>query len=127
MAQGRKASPEISKTLERWRKPLLICGIGAGLLEIAMTPFVGRWWSGYSLVSQTPSELSAIGAPTRLLRISLSVVYDALMIAFGWVVWRSFLSNRALRAVGLLLIVQTAFGVFWPPMHQRSVLAAAAR
>ena len=38
-------------------------------------------------------------------------------------VWKSA-PNRALRIVGALLFTQTVFGVFWPPMHQRAVLAA---
>jgi hypothetical protein len=51
-------------------------------------------------------------------------VYAALMMAFGWIVWTSAPPNRALRVVGALLMVSTVFGQFWPPMHQRAVLAA---
>jgi hypothetical protein len=111
-------------TLERWRKPLLSCGIAAALLYVAMTLFVGLGWAGYSVVSQTPSELSAIGAPTRPVWILLGGIYDALMIAFAWIVWKSAPSNRALRVVGMLLMTQSVLGAFWPPMHQRAVLAA---
>jgi hypothetical protein len=68
--------------------------------------------------------LSAIGAPTRTLWIRLGAVYGVLMIAFGWIVRASAPPNRALRRVGALLMAQTAFGQFWPPMHQRAVLAA---
>jgi len=32
--------------------------------------------------------------------------------------------NRALRVVGALIVAQSVFGYFWPPMHQRAVLAA---
>jgi hypothetical protein len=53
----------------------------------------------------------------------LGVVYAVLMVGFGWIVWRSA-PNRALRVVGALLMVHTVFGQFWPPMHQRAVLAA---
>jgi hypothetical membrane protein len=113
-----------SATLRRWRQPLLGCGIAAALLYVAMTLFVGLLWEGYSVTSQTPSELSAIGAPTRLLWIPLGVVYAALMTLFGWIVWKTAPPNRALRAVGGLLIAQSVFGAFWPPMHQRAVLAA---
>jgi hypothetical protein len=89
-----------------------------------MTLFVGLLWEGYSVVSGVPSELAAIGAPTRLLWIRLGGVYAVLMVAFGWIVWTSAPSNRALRIVGALLIADTVFGQFWPPMHQRAVLAA---
>ena len=39
-------------------------------------------------------------------------------------VWTSAPPNRALRVAGALLIAHTVFGQFWPPMHQRAVLAA---
>ena len=109
---------------ERWRQALLACGILAPVLYVAMTLFVGLLWEGYSVVSRVPSELSAIGAPTRPLWIWLGMVYAVLMIAFGWIVWTSAPPNRALRVAGALLMAHTVFGQFWPPMHQRAVLAA---
>jgi hypothetical protein len=54
----------------------------------------------------------------------LGAVYAVLMVAFGSMVWKSAPPNRALRVVGALLIAHTIFGQFWPPMHQRAVLAA---
>ena len=54
----------------------------------------------------------------------LGVVYAVLMMTFGWVVWMLAAPNRALRVVGALLMAHTVFGQFWPPMHQREVLAA---
>lgn len=109
---------------ERRRRALLFCGILAPVLYVAMTLFVGLLWQGYSVVSHVPSELSAIGAPTRLLWMWLGIVYGVLMVAFGWIVWKSAPPNRALRVVGALLMAHTIFGQFWPPMHQRAVLAA---
>jgi len=113
---------------ERWRRSLLACGILASVLYVAMTLFVGLWWEGYSIVSGVPSELSAIGAPTRQLWIWLGVVYAVLMVGFGWIVWRSAPPNRALRVVGALLMTHTVFGQFgrpctsarcWPPAAAR--------
>ena len=49
------------------RKALLVCGILSSLLYVAMTVFVAMRWEGHSSASQTISELSAIGAPTRSL------------------------------------------------------------
>ena len=118
------ASAEPGAAVDRWRNALLSCGILASVLYVAMTLFVGLLWEGYSVASNVPSELSAIGAPTRTLWILLGTVYGVLMIAFGWIVWASAPPNRALRAVGALLVAQTASGQFWPPMHQRAVLAA---
>ena len=103
---------------------MLTCGILAPVLYVAMTLFVGLLWEGYSGFSNVPSELSAIGAPTRSLWTWLGIVYAVLMIAFGWIVWTSAPPNGALRAVGGLLMTYTLFGQFWPPMHQRAVLAA---
>jgi hypothetical protein len=110
-------------SVERWRKPLITCGILAGVVYIAMTMFVGMLWDGYSAAHQTISEISAIGAPTRPLWIALATVYTGLMMAFGWIVWRAA-PNGSLRVVGALLFTQALFGLFWPPMHQRAVLAA---
>jgi len=117
------ANTRAGAPVERWRKPLLTCGILAGVLYVAMTLLVGIFWDSYSTADQTISELSAIGAPTRPLWMVLGMIYSALMMAFGWTVWKSA-PNRALRIVGALLFTQTVFGVFWPPMHQRAVLAA---
>jgi hypothetical protein len=109
---------------ERWPRALLACGILASVVYVAMTLFVGLLWDGYSIVSGVPSELSAIDAPTRPLWMWLGGVYAILMVGFGWIVWRSAPPNRALRVVGALLMAHTVFGQFWPPMHQRAVLAA---
>ena len=49
------------------RKASLICGILSSLLYAGMTVFIAMQWEGYSSASQTVSELSAIGAPTRSL------------------------------------------------------------
>jgi hypothetical protein len=119
IASGRDAAGA-----ERWRRFFLIGGILASVLYVAMTLFVGLLWEGYSIVSGVPSELSAIGAPTRQLWMWLAGVYAVLMVGFGWIVWASAPANRALRVVGALLMAHTVFGQFWPPMHQRAVLAA---
>jgi hypothetical protein len=105
------------------RKLLLICGILSSLLYVAMIVFVAMQWDGYSSASQTVSELSAIGAPTRSLWVVLGAVYALLVTAFGWGVWVSAGRSRPLRIVGGLLIVDGVLGFFWPPMHQRAVLA----
>jgi hypothetical protein len=62
-------------------KLLLACGILSPLLFVAMNVFVPRLFDGYSLASQTVSELSAIGAPTRPLWVWLGTVYCLLFAA----------------------------------------------
>ncbi|MGZ8539660.1 MAG: DUF998 domain-containing protein [Chitinophagaceae bacterium] len=106
------------------RKFLLACGMLSSLLYIAMNVFMPMLYVGYNSASQTVSELSAIGAPTRPLWVALAVVYALLMIAFGLGVRRSAGRNRSLRIVGTVMIVNGVIGLFWPPMHQREVLAA---
>jgi hypothetical protein len=106
------------------RKVLLVCGIASSILYLAMNVFVPILWDGYSSLSQTVSELSAIGAPTRPVWVPLGLLYTVLLGAFGCGVWASADRSRALRVAGGLLIADGVLGVYWPPMHQRAVLAA---
>jgi hypothetical protein len=103
---------------------LLVCGIVSSLLYVGMNVFVPMRWPAYSSTAQTVSELSAIGAPTRSLWVPLGIVYTLLMAAFGWGVLASARQNRRLRVVGGLLVAYGLFGLSWPPMHLREVLAA---
>jgi len=106
------------------RKILLYCGILGSLLYTVMMIVIR--YEGYSLLSHTVSELSAIGAPTRPLWTWLGIVYQVLMIAFGLGVLLSAGRNRALRVVGwVLLFVSVVVGSLWyfGSMHQREVLA----
>jgi hypothetical protein len=105
------------------RKSLLVCGVLSSLLYVAMNVVVPMQWEDYSSAAQTVSELSAIGAPTRPLWVVLAVAYTALVAAFGWGVRASAGRNRPLRVVGGLIVVHALFGLAWPPMHQRAVLA----
>ena len=86
----------------------------------------GIRYEGYSLISQVPSELTAIGAPTERLWALLGPIYTLLLTAFGWGVWQSAGGSRAVRVVGGLLLAFGSLGLLWPfaQMHQRDVLAA---
>ena len=97
----------------------LVCGILSALLYLAMIVFVPMLDPGYSSASQTVSELSAIGTPTRPLWVGLGTVYTLLMVVFGWGVFTSAGHNRALRAVGGLILAHGLIGLYWPPMHVR--------
>lgn len=105
------------------KRLLLVCGILAPLLYLAMNVITVMLYPGYDAASQVVSELSAIGAPTRPLWVGLGIVYSLLMIAFGLGVLQSAAESRRLRLAGTLLMVSAIIGAFWPPMHQREVLA----
>ena len=117
---GITMTPPRSSTLN----VLLVCGILASLLYVAMNVFIPLQWQGYSFASRVISELSAIDAPTRALWVPLGIAYSLLMIAFGWGVWTSAGGNRPLRTAGALILVYSIIGLAWPPMHQREVVAA---
>lgn len=108
------------------RRILLSCGIVASLLYVALNIYIPTLWPEYNSASQTVSELSAIGAPTRRTWMILCSPYSALMIAFAVGVWKSAGDNRRLRIAGTLLTAYGVTGVFWPfaPMHLRETLAA---
>ena len=102
----------------------LAAGLASSLLYVAMNVLAPMQWESYSSASQTVSELSAVGAPTRPLWVSLAVVYGLLVAAFGWAVWTQGRCNARLRVLGGLILANALFGLVWPPMHQREVLAA---
>lgn len=100
-------------------KLLLVCGILSSLLYLAMNIFIPMLWKEYSVVSQTVSELSAIGAPTRPVWFAWGIVYALLTLAFGVGVWQSAGQNRPLRIMGALFVADGVISLFWPPMHLR--------
>jgi hypothetical protein len=106
------------------RKNLLICGILAMLWYVAMNILVPMRYPGYDSASQTVSELSAINAPTRTFWFVLGIFYSLFFIAFGLGIWLSSNGNRPLRIVAAVIIFDAVFGFFWPPMHQREIIAA---
>ncbi|MFC0772543.1 DUF998 domain-containing protein [Terrimonas alba] len=106
------------------RKALLICGILSSLWYIVINIITPVQYAGYSVASQTVSELSAIDAPTRTLWVVLCIFFTLLLIAFGWGVWLSAGDNKKLRVVAAIIVFDAVFGFFWPPMHQREVIAA---
>lgn len=103
------------------QKALLTCGMLSSLWYVAINIYVPTQYEGYSLSSLTVSELSAIGAPTRLLWVLLALLYPLVFGAFGWGVLLSAGLNRPLRVVGGLIIAYCVFNLYWPPMHMRGV------
>lgn len=122
--QRRSAVAVAGDSHDARRKALLLCGIVSSLLYGVMIGAIR--FEGYSLISQVPSELTAIGAPTRTLWAWLGATYTGLVALFGFGVWKSAGHNRTLRTVGALILAYGSLGLLWPfaPMHQREVLAA---
>ena len=106
------------------RKSLLLCGILAMLWYAVINIIVPMQYPCYDFASQAISELSAIDAPTRNLWVLLCTFYSLLFIVFGIGILLSSHGNRKLRIVAAVIILDGLIGSFWPPMHQREVLAA---
>lgn len=108
------------------RKMMLICGIASSVLYIAINIIVPARWPEYNWITQTVSELSAVGAPTRMLWLVLCMPYTLLVIVFAFGVRMYAAANRRLKIAGNLLIVYGVLGLLWPfaPMHLRETLAA---
>ena len=103
---------------------LILCGVFSSVLYLLMNVWCAAVYPGYDWQSQTVSELSAIDAPTRPLWVSLAIIFSMLNIAFAWGVWLMGTGNKWLRFTAWLLFLNAFIGLFWPPMHQRSVIAA---
>ncbi|HEY7192081.1 MAG TPA: DUF6064 family protein, partial [Vicinamibacterales bacterium] len=117
-------SQALTRHEKPWHRTLLACGVASSLLYGAMIWAIR--YEGYHLLSQVPSELTAIGAPTRELWARLGWIYTVLIAAFAVGIWTSAARSRALRIVGALLLAYASLGLLWPfaAMHQREVLAA---
>lgn len=100
-------------------KAALISGIFSSLWYLLINIYVPMKYDGYSMLSLTVSELSAIGAPTRTLWVVLVAFYPLLFAFFGWGVLQSSKKNNPLRIVGILIISYCIFNIYWPPMHMR--------
>jgi hypothetical protein len=107
-----------------WRRAWLACGIASSVLFGLMIWAIR--YEGYSLMSQVPSELTAVGAPTRHLWARLGWINAALEAAFGWGVLRSAGQRRAVRLVGGLILAHASLAFLWPfaDMHTREATAA---
>ena len=106
------------------RRLLLTCGILSSFVYAAMLIVIPLQWPAYHSASQTVSELSAIDAPTRSFWRIAALFWTLLYVAFGLGVWQSASTKRSLRMAGGAIMLAGVVGLFWPPMHQREVLAA---
>lgn len=121
-SEAGRAGPALTSV----RKALLACGIASSLLYAGTDLLGALRYEGYRYTSQTVSELSAIGSPTRPLVVPLFMAYGSLVTAFGFGVRGAAGSRRRLRVMAGLLIGLGLICVVGPftPMHQREALAA---
>lgn len=103
------------------KRILLICGLVSSLLYIGTDIFGAVIWDGYNYISQTISELSSIGSPSRPRVVPFFMAYAVLVIAFGFGIRESSLQKRSLRVTGVLVIIYGFICLLGPfvPMHQR--------
>jgi hypothetical protein len=92
-------------------KVLLLCGILSSLLWIGGDILASIQYEGYSFISQSISELSAIGAPTRSLLLPLGIIYEVLLFTFGLGVLITGGLMRAQRFTGILLMTHASVGL----------------
>jgi hypothetical protein len=109
------------------QKALLYCGILSSLWYTAMNIFVPLHYPGYSSLNDTVSELSAIGAPTRILWVLPGTLYPLLYAAFGWGIFFLSRAQRKLRYLAMVILLYCVLNLYWPPMHTREMLAAGAK
>src|SRR5689334_270166 len=69
-----RSLPHVERNFPRM---LLVCGVASSLLYGAM--IWGIRYEGYSVLSQVPSELTAIGAPTERLWARIGWIYTPLL------------------------------------------------
>lgn len=118
--RGSLGRPDIRKGLptDIARNVLLGCGVVSSLLyPVANDVLAAGRYEGYSSFSDTISELSAIGAPSRQLLVPLIVLYEVLLIAFGIGVWQAAQGKRTMRGTASLIIAFGAvglLGLFFP-------------
>ena len=120
LVQSEKKLSE-TNTLQRM---FLFSGLASIVWYVILNIIIPLFDSGYSISSQTVSELSAIDAPTRPLWVILCIPFSLLTIFFGCGVWLSADHSKKLRLVALVIIFDAVIGSFWPPMHKREVIAA---
>lgn len=92
---------------------LLMAGIAAVVIYVVGDLLSALLYDGYSYLDQAISELSAFGSPVRPLMVTVILIHDVLVLAFGVGVLRAS-SRKSLSWVGGLLI---AIGVTGLPTH----------
>jgi hypothetical protein len=92
---------------------LLFAGVAAVALYVIGDLVSGLLYGGYSFRDQAVSELAAFGSPVRPLMVTVIMVHNALLAAFGvGVFWCA--ARRSLRWAGISLVAISVSGI---PTH----------
>jgi hypothetical protein len=103
------------------RRLWLTCGVLAAVVYAVVDASLSTAFGDYSYISQTVSELSAIGSFTRDFAVPLFLAHSVLQLLFGWGVWRVAADSPGLRQAGVLLAAIGVLDLMAPmaPMHAR--------
>lgn len=110
-------------------KALLGCGIVAAVLLAGVDVLAGLLAPGYRFDARSASELSAAGASTRPLVLSVTLVANALLIAFAVGIWLTAQHSWALRTIAILVagnaVLSTIAIIFFPAHPDQDALTTA--
>ena len=116
------AAPDVKTSREvtsRWwhsrtaTTALLWAGIAAVVLYVIGDLVSGLLYDGYSFRDQAVSELAAFGSPVRPLMVTVIMLHNALLAAFGvGVLWCA--TRKSLRWAGISLVAISITGI---PTH----------
>lgn len=90
---------------------LLSCGIVASILYLGTDLLAGNLIKGYSFSTDSMSDLGAVGSPTRLLVVLLTLAASIFLLAFGAGVWATTEQPILARVVAGLICVNALTGL----------------
>jgi len=99
------------------KKSLLLAGVAAVVMYAVGDVLSGLLYDGYSFQDQAISELSAFGSPVRPLMVTVILIHNVLLLAFGIGVLR-VARRRSVWWIGALqvaefVLVGIATHTFW--------------
>ncbi|MCP2242833.1 DUF998 domain-containing protein [Lentzea aerocolonigenes] len=99
------------------QKGVLLTAIAAVAVYVAGDALSAALYDGYSFLDQAISELSAFGSPVRPLMVTVILIHNALLLAFGIGVLQ-ISHQRSVRWIGILqiadfILVGIATHTFW--------------
>lgn len=96
------------------------CGILAAILFIATDLLAGTFWRNYNFISQSISELSAVGSPTRQFVLISNLICDLLLIIFSYGIYREAEKYLTLKITAVFIFgnaLLTAISTIFFPMR----------